>query len=35
MLWLTLTLAAYALAFAPFRWVGANPLLNPVAIAVS
>jgi predicted murein hydrolase (TIGR00659 family) len=34
LLWLTLTLVAYSLAFVLFRRAGGNPLLNPVAIAV-
>lgn len=34
LLWLTLTLGAYSLAFALFRLGRGNPLLNPVAIAV-
>jgi predicted murein hydrolase (TIGR00659 family) len=34
LLWLTLTLVAYSLAFILFRRAGGNPLFNPVAIAV-
>jgi predicted murein hydrolase (TIGR00659 family) len=34
LLWLTLTLATYLLAFALYRRSGFNPLVNPVAIAV-
>lgn len=35
LLWLTLTVSAYSVAFAIFRWSRGNPLLNPVAIAVA
>jgi len=35
LLWLTLTLVAYTLAFALYRRAGGNPLLNPVAVAVA
>jgi len=35
LLWLTLTLACYALAYRVYRSGGANPLLNPVALAVA
>ena len=34
LLWLTLTLVAYGLAYRIYRLGGANPLLNPVATAV-
>lgn len=34
LLWLTLTLLAYLLAFALYRRSGLNPLVNPVAIAI-
>lgn len=35
LVWLTLTLAAYQLAFAAYRRAGWNPLLNPVALAIA
>jgi putative effector of murein hydrolase len=35
LLWLTLTLVAYLFAFAVYRRSGFNPLINPVAIAVT
>ena len=35
LLWLTLTLLAYLFAFALYRRSGFNPLVNPVAIAVT
>ena len=35
LLGLTLTLAAYQLAFTVYRRSGGNPLVNPVAIAVA
>jgi predicted murein hydrolase (TIGR00659 family) len=34
LLWLTATLACYALAYRIYRLAGSNPLLNPVALAV-
>jgi predicted murein hydrolase (TIGR00659 family) len=34
LLWLTLTLVAYVLAFHLYRAAGSNPLVNPVAVAV-
>lgn len=34
LLGLTLTLAAYLLAYRLYEWAGGNPLLNPVALAV-
>lgn len=35
LLWLSVTLLAYLLAHALYRWAGDNPLLNPVAVAVA
>jgi len=35
LLWLSVTLVAYLLAFSLYRRVGDNPLLNPVAVAVA
>jgi len=35
LLWLTLTLAAYLVAYALYRASGFNPLVNPVAIAIT
>jgi len=35
LLWLTMTLAAYLVAFALYRESGFNPLVNPVAIAIA
>lgn len=35
LVWLTLTLVAYQIAYAAYRRAGWNPLLNPVALAVA
>lgn len=34
LLWLTVTLVAYQLAWKLYEWAGFNPLLNPVAVSV-
>lgn len=35
LLWLTATLTCYVLAYRIYRWVDANPMMNPVALAVA